>query len=83
NHGWTKENSMLVCMSLGFIHDPNEYLYPIININQTNTNDPIIWNEVDCDLYQDQSIEQCRKETVHTCDHADDVWIKCLPSSWA
>ncbi|CAF0964952.1 unnamed protein product [Adineta ricciae] len=83
NHGWTKENSMLVCMSLGFIHDPNEYLYPIINPNQTVTNDPIIWSEVDCDLYQDQTLERCRKETVHTCDHSDDVWIKCLPSSWA
>ncbi|UJR14923.1 hypothetical protein I4U23_001905 [Adineta vaga] len=83
NHGWTKENSMLVCMSMGFIHDPNEYFYSIINSNQTITNDPIIWSEVDCDLYQDQTIEQCRKETVHTCDHSDDVWIKCLPSSWA
>ncbi|CAF4925729.1 unnamed protein product, partial [Rotaria sp. Silwood1] len=83
NHGWTKENSILVCMSLGFIHDPNDYLYPMMNINQTIINDPIIWSEVDCDLYQDQTIEQCRKETVHTCDHIDDVWIKCLPPSWA
>ena len=83
NHGWTKEDSMLVCMSLGFIHDPNEYLYPIINTNRPIINDPIIWSEVDCDLYQDETIEQCRKETVHTCDHTDDVWIKCLPSSWA
>ncbi|CAF2579834.1 unnamed protein product [Rotaria sp. Silwood2] len=83
NHGWTKENSILICMSLGFIHDPNDYLYPMMNTNQTIINDPIIWSEVDCDLYQDQTIEQCRKEIVHTCDHTDDVWIKCLPTSWA
>ncbi|CAF3057799.1 unnamed protein product [Rotaria sp. Silwood2] len=81
NHGWTKENSILICMSLGFIHDPNDYLYPMMNTNQTIINDPIIWSEVDCDLYQDQTIEQCRKEIVHTCDHTDDVWIKCLPPS--
>lgn len=83
NHGWTKENSILVCMSLGFIHDPNENLYSIINTNQTIINDPIIWSEVHCDLYQDETLEQCRKETVHTCDHTDDVWIKCLPSLWS
>ena len=83
NHGWTRANSILTCLSLGFIHDPNESLYPIINPNQTMINDPIIWSEVDCDLHQDETLEQCRKETVHTCDHTDDVWIKCLPSSWA
>lgn len=82
NHGWTRENSILVCMLLGFVHDPNDYLYPIMNSNQTISNDPIIWSEVDCDLTHDENLEQCRKETVHTCDHADDVWIKCLPSSW-
>ncbi|CAM4799581.1 unnamed protein product [Rotaria magnacalcarata] len=83
NHGWTKENSIIVCMSLGFIHDPNESLYPMMNLNHTITNDPIVWSEVDCDLHHDENLEQCRKETVHTCDHIDDVWIKCLPSSWA
>ena len=83
NHGWTRENSMLTCMSLGFIYDPNDYLYPMMNTNQTIINDPIIWSEVNCDLYQDETLEQCRKEIVHTCDHIDDVWIKCLPSSWA
>jgi len=83
NHGWTRENSILVCASLGFIYDPNESFYSVINPNQTLTNDPIIWSEVQCDLNQDETLEQCRKETVHTCDHTDDVWIKCLPASWA
>ncbi|CAF4192923.1 unnamed protein product, partial [Rotaria magnacalcarata] len=66
NHGWTKENSIIVCMSLGFIHDPNESLYPMMNLNHTITNDPIVWSEVDCDLHHDENLEQCRKETVHT-----------------
>lgn len=83
NHGWTKDNSILVCLSLGMIHDPHDASFPLMNINQSRINDPIVWSEVDCDLYQDETIEQCRKELVHTCDHTDDVWIKCLPSSWA
>ena len=83
NHGWTKENAILVCLSLGMIHDPHDASYPMMNVNQSRINDPIVWSEVDCDLYQDETIEQCRKELVHTCDHTDDVWVKCLPSSWA
>jgi hypothetical protein len=83
NHGWTKDNTILVCLSMGMIHDPNDIHYPMMNMNQTRINDRIVWSEVKCDLYQDETLEQCRKETVHTCEHIDDVWIKCLPPSWS
>ncbi|CAF1226683.1 unnamed protein product, partial [Didymodactylos carnosus] len=89
NKNWKQINSIIICNQLGFIHDPNEHVYSnnnrtIMLLDQTvsTITDPILWSEIDCD-YLDQTIFDCRREIAHTCDHSEDVWIKCLPPSWA
>ena len=88
NRGWSLQNSKIVCQQLGLMIDPNMHFYRVnstLGIHQDSIiKEPILMSEVQCD-YLDTSLIECRHTKLddHTCDHEDDVWIKCLKPSWA
>jgi hypothetical protein len=84
NRGWSLMNSQIVCQQMGLVLDPNFYLYTRWLEMDARQDEPILMSEVQCDLL-DTSLFECRhtKRDDHTCDHRDDVWLKCIRPGWA
>ena len=84
NRGWNLLNSKIVCQQMGLIVDPNYYLFGTLFKEDPRESEPILMSEVDCDPLNTLIFEcQFTPRKDHTCTHEDDVWLKCLPPTWA
>ncbi|CAG0893659.1 unnamed protein product [Cyprideis torosa] len=84
--GWTIEAASIVCRQLGYALNPIDWLLEKNELPPAGTNDDILLSNVRCsDL--DTDILLCRLEGVDdfedSCDHSDDVGLRCYDISWA
>jgi len=82
NRAWSVQNSQIACQQMGLMLDPDLPFYRHQPSHPTRA--PIVLSEVQCDPL-DTNLLSCRhtKQADHTCLHEDDIWLKCLPPTWA
>ena len=86
NYGWTMKNAALVCHQLGFTLNPNDWYLERNEIPNAGVSENVILSNVQCDDF-DTDITKCRSEKhidfENSCDHNNDVGVRCYKSSWA
>ncbi|XP_060532359.1 protein bark beetle isoform X2 [Cylas formicarius] len=86
NYGWTMENAALVCQQLGYVLNPDDWYLERSEVPSAGTAEPVILSNVRCTKF-DLDITRCRSETSedfsNSCDHENDVGLRCYKSSWA
>lgn len=86
NYGWTVQDAALVCQQLGYVLNPNDWYIERNEIPDAGKSEPVILSNVDCQDY-DLDITKCQAETTvdfsNSCDHDNDVGIRCYKTSWA
>ncbi|KAF7287908.1 hypothetical protein GWI33_000255 [Rhynchophorus ferrugineus] len=86
NYGWTRENAALVCQQLGLVLNPLDWCMERNEIPDAGTSEDVIVSNVQCQDY-DLDITKCRLETAsdfyNSCDHSNDVGLRCYKPSWA
>ncbi|XP_030745583.1 protein bark beetle isoform X2 [Sitophilus oryzae] len=86
NYGWTVENAALVCQQLGYVLNPSDWYIERNEIPDAGKTEKVVLSNVQCQDY-DLDITKCRAETItdfyNSCDHDNDVGIRCYKSSWA
>ncbi|XP_048517043.1 protein bark beetle isoform X2 [Dendroctonus ponderosae] len=86
NYGWTIQNAALVCQQLGYVLNPHDWYIERNEIPDAGKSESVILSNVACQDY-DLDITKCQAETVgdfvNSCDHDNDVGIRCYKTSWA
>ncbi|VEN48816.1 unnamed protein product [Callosobruchus maculatus] len=87
NYGWTMKNAALVCQQLGYVLNPEDWYLERAEIPQAGTSEKVLLSNVQCDDY-DLDITKCKSEKIsvdfeNSCNHDNDVGIRCYKTSWA
>ncbi|CAG9858649.1 unnamed protein product [Phyllotreta striolata] len=84
NYGWTMENAALVCQQLGYVLNPDDWNLERNEIPSAGATERVILSNVQCDPF-DLDILKCRAERdfENSCDHDNDVGVRCYRTSWA
>jgi len=89
HRGWTIESAALACQQMGMVLNPEDWDLPPIHIPQTGDSSPILMSNVRCDEELEIDLTTCKLSEkasdmlLNSCDHADDVGLRCYDVSWA
>ena len=80
--GWTAVDASVVCKMLGLVIHPEDWR--IYTVRPGDESQPIWRSSVDC-IDLDLDVMQCRADgpNDHSCNHTDDVYVRCFHPTWA
>ena len=75
-------NSIVACKQMGLVADLADWRH-LKDYHETNLNEPIYRSYVQCNEFDDE-ILACEADHIddHSCDHLQDVYLKCKLPSW-
>lgn len=80
--GWNIRSAAVVCQMMGLVVHPDEWNLP--TLVPGDANQPIWRSQVKCtDLDMDVTKCQADGQHDHSCDHIQDVYVKCIDPTWA
>ena len=83
--GWSLQDAMLACNQMGLVADDLEgwQFMPPMSVDPATSMLPIYRSYVQCNNF-DTNLLDCiaDSEYDHSCDHSQDVYLKCRPPSW-
>ncbi|KAL0880639.1 hypothetical protein ABMA27_001864 [Loxostege sticticalis] len=86
NYRWNIINAAVVCNQLGLVLNPNDWFLEPNEIPTAGMTEDTILSNVECTEF-DTDITKCKAETrehfENSCDHENDVGIRCYETSWA
>lgn len=86
NYGWTIEDAALVCHQLGLVLNVDDWNLERNEIPEAGSTERVVLSNVECTEF-DHDITKCKSDKIeqfeNSCNHDNDVGIRCYDASWA
>ncbi|ESN96923.1 hypothetical protein HELRODRAFT_178722 [Helobdella robusta] len=80
--GWTMRDAAVACNMMGFVIRPDDWKVKVVKPKTSSLNLDIRLSHVSCgDL--DVNLLACESQTEHSCDHTQDVYVRCHHPAWS